>query len=236
MVLGWVFFVFVGIFLVVSCMAHGVVGWKKARQRRHVREGSKSDTGQEAVCICQCLFQFPHPLSHAQPWAGPGWAQAVQQLCPAPRHCWGCAGPALVEVPWCSRHSPSVPPGTVGPSWPKTAGRSIVPRWPLQVPVVSELLAGQVGHVPQTLVGRGDAGLTLGWWLLQEMPRVVFSTATLPVAASWASVVSVSPQESLFPQAGPMPQEPCPAVALGAPAPRTSPQSLGHPGGSRGGA
>lgn len=170
------------------------------------------------------------------PTGEPGWAQAVQQLCPAPRHCWGCAGPALVEVPWCSRHSPSVPPGTVGPSRPKTAGRSIVPRWPLQVPAVSELLARQVGHVPQTLVGRGDAGLTLGWWLLQEMPRVVFSTATLPVAASWASVVSVSPQESPFPQAGPMPQEPCPAVALGAPVPRTSPQSLGHPGGSRGGA
>lgn len=82
-VFGWLFFGFVGVFLVVSCMAHGVVGWKKAGK---VREG-KSDTRQEAVSACHCLFPSPRPsqpcsaLGRSGWW---GWAQAVQQLCPAP--------------------------------------------------------------------------------------------------------------------------------------------------------
>lgn len=129
-----VFFSSVGVFLMVSCMAQGVLGWKKGRQGR---EGRESDRGQEAVCICQCLFQSPHPSQPCSapgrvrlggPTGEPGWAQAVQQLCPAPRR-YGAVWPWTGEVPWCSQHSLSVLPGTVGPYWPKTAGRSIVPRW-----------------------------------------------------------------------------------------------------------
>lgn len=47
-----------------------------------------------------------------------------------------------------------------------------------------ELVAGQVCHAPQALVGRVDAGSVPGWWLAQEMAGVVSSTATVPVAAS----------------------------------------------------
>lgn len=68
---------------------------------------------------------------------------------------------------------------TVGPSWPRAGGR-----------------AG--GHVPQTLASRGAAGLALGWWPLQEMPQVAFSTATSPVVTSWASMVSCVPHRSPY--------------------------------------
>lgn len=78
---------------------------------------------------------LPAMLSPGQGQAGGSrWGARLGPSCPAALSCpqalWGCAGPGLVEVPWCSQHSLSVLPGTVGPYWPKTAGRPIVPRWP----------------------------------------------------------------------------------------------------------
>lgn len=203
--------------------------WGGRKWGRQVKEG-KSDTRQEAVSACHCLFPSPRPsqpcsaLGRSGWW---GWAQAVQQLCPAPGTM-GLRWPKFCAVPSTTHVSL---PGTVGPYWPTTAGRSLGPTWPPQVPAGPELVAGQVGRVPQTLVSRGTLASVL-------VATAGDGTGSLQQHLACGSLegqrVSVSSQESPFPQAPPMPQEPCPAAALAAPAPHTCPQSLGHPGGSRG--
>lgn len=75
------------------------------------------------------------------PTGEPGWAQAVQQLCPAPRHCG-----AVLALHWWKFHGV---PGTVHLSlqalWVHL-GLSLLegPLLP-DVPAVPELVAGQVG-------------------------------------------------------------------------------------------
>lgn len=137
-VLGW-FLVLLGFFF--GGQSHGM--WSggveesktgKTGKRRRQERYKAGDS------MCLSIFipistLLPAMLS---PWVGsgwgdltgePGWAQAVQQLCPAPGH-YG----ALLALDWWKVHSVSgtvyLPPGAVGPYWPKTAGRSIVPRWP----------------------------------------------------------------------------------------------------------
>lgn len=233
-----------GFFFVVNCMAHGVVGWRKPRQGRQVREAGKSDTRQEAECVCQCLFPSPR-LS--QPCSAPGqgqaggsdWGARLGPSCPAalscPRALWGCAGPGLLQVLWCSWHSPFVPAGTAGPYWPKPAERSIVPRRPPQVPAGPELVAGQAGLVPQTLWA--EAVLASPWVVdIAGAATGCLQRCHLACGSLVGQHGECGPTGVPIPPAGPMPQEPCPAVARGAPAPHTSPQSPGHPEGSRGAA
>lgn len=148
------------------------------------------------------------PPSHAQPLGRvrlggltgePGWAQAVQQLSPAPGHygavlaldcCKFCGVPGTVHL---SLQALRVHTGLSllkGPLFPGGHHRSqLAQSWWQGRQVLCHRHCEQRQCWPRP-----------GLWPLQELPQVAFSAATLPVAASWASTVSVSPQESPFPR------------------------------------
>lgn len=228
--------------------------WRWWGRRQEGKDGKGMREGYK-VRGSMCLSVFipiPTPFPAAlSPWAGSGQGASPGPGCPAALSCpwapWVCASPALVEGPWCSW-------ALLG--WPQAAGRtgpeSVRPPQALWVRVGLRLAEGPLcprGHHRSQLAKSWWQGRFImhhGHWWAEAMLAWAWAGGHcrrchgLPLALSpclWQPcdpVLRVCPHSCPgSPQAVPMPQEPCPAVAPGVPAPRISHRSPGHPVGSR---